>query len=63
MTLGTFEDFSTIKSSSGTAHGDYSFTMCLNRGGGGSSNTPYTRLRGPSDDGSGRGQEASMLAL
>ena len=34
--LGDFrdvEDFSVIKSSSGTAHGDYSFTMCLNRGG------------------------------
>ena len=26
-------DFSTIESSSGTAHGDYSFTMYLNRGG------------------------------
>ena len=31
--FGDVEDFATIKSSSGTAHGDYSFTMCLNRGG------------------------------
>ena len=31
--FGDVEDFSTIKSSSGTVHGDYSFTMCLNRGG------------------------------
>ncbi len=30
---GDVEDFTTIESSSGTAHGDYSFTMCLNRGG------------------------------
>ena len=30
--FGDVENFSTIKSSSGTAHGDYSFTMCLNRG-------------------------------
>ena len=29
---GDVEDYTTIKSSSGTAHGDYSFTMCLNRG-------------------------------
>ena len=27
------EDFMTMKSSSGMAHSDYSFTMCLNRGG------------------------------
>ena len=26
-------EFTTMKSPSGTAHGDYSFTMCLNRGG------------------------------
>ena len=31
--FGDVEDFSTIKSSSGTAHGDYSFTMSLKRGG------------------------------
>ena len=31
--FGDAEDFSMVKSSSGTAHGDYSFTMCLNRGG------------------------------
>ena len=31
--FGDVEDFSTIKSSSGTPHSDYSFTMCLNRGG------------------------------
>ena len=29
--FGDVEDFSTIKLSSGTAHGDYFFTMCLNR--------------------------------
>ena len=31
--FGDVEDFVTMKSSSGTVHGDYSFTMCLNRGG------------------------------
>ena len=30
---GDVEEFTTMKSPSGTAHGDYSFTMCLNRGG------------------------------
>ena len=30
---GDVEDCTTIKSSSGTAHSDYTFTMCLNRGG------------------------------
>ena len=30
---GDVKDFTTIKSSNGTAHGDYSFTMCLNRRG------------------------------
>ena len=30
---GDVEDFTTMTSSSGTAHGDYSYTMCLNRGG------------------------------
>ena len=30
---GNVEEFTTMKSPSGTAHGDYSFTMCLNRGG------------------------------
>ena len=35
------EDFSMIKSSSGMAHGDYSFTMCLNRVGG-SRQYPHT---------------------
>ena len=30
---GGVEEYTTMKSFSGTAHGDYSFTMCLNRGG------------------------------
>ena len=60
--FGDVEDFSTIKSSSDTAHGDYSFTMCLNRGGF-QAIPPHIRLRGPSDDGSVRGQKASMLAF
>ena len=30
---GDVEEYATMKSSSGTAHGDYSFTICLYRGG------------------------------
>ena len=30
---GDVEEYTTMKSPNGTAHGDYSFTMCLNRGG------------------------------
>ena len=46
---GDVEDVIKAKSTNGTAHGDYLFPMCLNRGGYG--HTPYVGVRESGDDG------------
>ena len=61
-TYGDIEEVTKAKSPSGTAHGDYLFTMCLDRVWG-YGHTTHSGLREPGNDGGRWGSEAPVLEL